>query len=71
MREADNGCFADGSVFINGAFNFRCAQVVAGDDDDVINTAGNPVVPFFIPLASIARKIFSGKVEKYVSLKRW
>ena len=57
---ADDGGFGDGGVAADGALDFGGSEVVPADDDDVIDTAGDPVVAVVVSAAAVAAEISAG-----------
>jgi hypothetical protein len=71
VRIADDGGFRHLRVRDQRALDLRRAETVAGDVDDVVDAAGDPVVAISIAAAAIAGEVLvPGYVEKYVWMNR-
>ena len=57
MREADHRGLGDFRVRDQRAFHFRRADAVAADVDDVVDAAGDPVVPVGVATATVAGEV--------------
>jgi len=60
--DADDGCFGDCVVLNQGGFDFGGGETVAGDIDDVVDTASDPVVALVVTASSVTSEL--GSISK-------
>src|SRR5205085_7447575 len=61
VRIADDGGFGDLGVGDQRALDLGGAHAVAGDVDDVVDAAGDPVIAVLVAPGAVAGEVFSGK----------
>lgn len=55
--DADDGSFGNGVVLDEGGFDFGCGEAVAGDVDDVVYAASDPVEAFVVTTGSVTSEL--------------
>ena len=60
VRIADHGGFGDFRMRNECAFDFGGAEAVAGDVDDIIDAAGDPVIAVLVAAAAVAGEVLAG-----------
>ena len=59
VRVADDRGLGDLGVADQGAFDLGGAEAVAGDVEDVVDPAGDPVITVLVAAAAVAGEIFA------------
>ncbi len=59
MRITDDGCLRHFGMRHQRAFDFGRAHAVAGNVDDVVDAAGDPVIAILVPAAAIPGEIMA------------
>jgi hypothetical protein len=57
IRDTNHSRFSDGVVLDQRSLNLGSRQTMAGNVDDIINTASDPVVAFVVTSCSVAREL--------------
>lgn len=57
VLNADDRGLGDSMVFDKGSFDFGGGETVAGDVDDIIDTASDPVVTFVVTASTVSREL--------------
>jgi len=66
MRETDNCSFSDIRVRSKSRLDFRSAQSVTGNIDNVIDTAGDFVIAIGIAFRAVAGEVSAGELHKVI-----